>query len=174
MASVSQVQAYLAYWFQLGKPIIFHKSQTQCLPSPIFQGNQFSEAFQECWQQVAQDTSDCHLQGTDQTIADLLAGEWDITECARCEMPVPMPVRLVDSSACPCNDMPTWPNDEIPQPRMGVDNGHHLQGIRDRLLGASGERDRLQSVYEDSPNLPQPVDEQPQTPHQEATRATGS
>ena len=173
MASVSQVKSYLAYWFQLGKPIVFQKSQAQCLPSPVFQGSQFSPAFEQCWQQVIQDVTDCHLQGTDQTIADLLAGEWDITACARCDMPVPMPVRIVETSACPCADLPTWPNDEVPQPRMGVSNTTHLQNIYQRL-GASAERARLKYAYEHSPNLPQPATARTASDDQEATKLAGS
>ena len=174
MASVSQVQAYLAYWFQLGKPVVFHKSQAQCLPSPVFQGSQFSPAFDQCWQRISQHPADCHLQGTDQTIAELLAGEWDITECARCEMPIPMSVQIVETSTCPCNDLPTWPNDEVPKPRMGVNDNNHLQGIRKRLLASSAKRDRLQSTYEHSPNLPQPAIDNSESTTQEATRAAGS
>ncbi len=174
MASVSQVQSYLAYWFQLGKPIIFHKSQTQCLPSPVFQGSQFSLAFTQCWQQVSQDTADCYLLGTDQTIEDLLAGEWDITECARCDMPIPMPVRIMDTSACPCADLPTWPNDEVPQPRMGINDTNHLQNIQQRLLASAAERDRLKSTYEQSPNLPQSQTDTIPSDDQEATKFAGS
>ncbi|MEL6380928.1 MAG: hypothetical protein AAFQ89_00345 [Cyanobacteria bacterium J06626_18] len=173
MASVSQVKSYLAYWFQLGKPVIFHKSQTQCLPSPLFQGNQFSPAFEQCWQQVAQNTADCYLLGTEQTIAELLDGEWDITACARCNMPVPMPVRIVDTSACPCADLPTWPNDEMPQPRMGVSNTSHLQNIHQRLVASAGDRDRLQSTYEHSPTLPQPATAKTPSDSQDATSAAG-
>lgn len=174
MASVSQVQSYLAYWFQLGKPIVFHQSQAQCLPSPVFQGSQFSSAFEQCWQQVAQDTANCYLLGTDQTIAELLAGDWDITACARCDMPVPMPVRMMNTSACPCADLPTWPNDEMPQPRMGVSNTNYLQNIHQRLVASAGDRDRLQSTYKHSPNLPQSEAERTLPDSQDATRVAGS
>lgn len=133
MASVSQVQAYLAYWFQLGKPVVFNNGKSECLPVPIFQGNQFSQNFEQCWQQVMQAPAKCHLQGTDQTVEDLLATEWEVVACARCEMPVPMQVRMVNSSVCPCSDLPSWPNDELPQPRMGVDSQDRLKSMRDRL-----------------------------------------
>lgn len=156
MASVDQVRTYLAYWFQLGKPVIFHRQQIECLPDPIFQNNQFSIAFEQCWQRIEKDTADCHLRGTDQTVADLLAADWDIIGCARCEMPIPMPINAVSDGPCPCYDLPSWPNDEIPQPRMAVDTHHHLGCLRDRLYNTGAERDRLQSVYANSPDLPNP------------------
>ena len=174
MASVSQVRTYLAYWFQLGKPVVFNRSQTQCLPHPIFQGNRLSPAFEQCWQTITQNTADCYLQGTDQTVADLLAAEWEITECARCSMPIPMPVSIVNASACPCNDLPNWPNDEIPQPRMGVSDESCLQDIRKRLSIAGASRDRLQSTYERSPGLPQKTTDKTQSTTQDATKAAGS
>ena len=174
MASVSQVRTYLAYWFQLGKPVVFNRSQTQCLPYPIFQGTCLSPAFEQCWQKITRNTADCYLQGTDQTIADLLATEWEITECARCSMPVPMPVCIINSSACPCNDLPNWPNDEIPQPRMGVSNESRLEDIRKRLSIAEATRDRLQFTYELSPGLPSQTPAKPQPDTQDTTKAAGS
>lgn len=154
MASVSQVRAYLAYWFQLGKPIIFHKSQTQCLPTPIFQGNRFSPAFEQCWQRVTADASDSHLLGTDQTIAQLLETDWEIADCARCSMPVPLPVNGIAISNCPCADLPLWPNNEIPQPRLPVESNDRLGTIRDRLSASEILRDRLHTTYRQSPGLP--------------------
>ncbi|MBE7381885.1 MAG: hypothetical protein F6J95_010795 [Leptolyngbya sp. SIO1E4] len=154
MASVSQVRAYLAYWFQLGKPIVFQKEQNECLPCPIFQGDRFSQAFETCWQRIVQNASDCYLQGTDQTAADLLTENWEITGCARCTMPVPMPVNVVAPTACPCHDLPLWPNNEVPQPRMRINGNNHLEGICDRLSASSVERDRLRSAYLQSPDLP--------------------
>ncbi|MEM0980783.1 MAG: hypothetical protein AAGH78_10970 [Cyanobacteria bacterium P01_H01_bin.58] len=158
MASVNEVRTYLAYWFQLGKPVIFHRQQSECLPNPIFQGNRFSTAFEQCWQRILNDAANCHLRGTNQTVADLLAADWDIVGCARCDMPIPMPIDAVSGSPCPCYDLPSWPNDEMPQPRMAVDTHNHLSRLRDRLTNSVTERDRLRSAYAQSPNLPQSND----------------
>lgn len=174
MASVSQVRSYLAHWFQLGKPVVFQKGQTQCLPSPIFQGKDFSTAFEACWQKIVQNPADCYLQGTEQTLADLLAENWEITECARCTMPIPMPVDAVAASACPCNDLPLWPNNEIPQPRLGVCATSYLEAIRDRLSASAQNSDRLQTTYDQSPGFPQPSTQNLQSDDQDATRAAGS
>ena len=147
MASVQKVQSYLAYWFQLGKPVVFPHSQTQCLPSPIFQGSQLSGAFQHCWQTILQNSADSFLRGTDESIADLLSDEWDIVDCARCVMPLPMLVHGIKSSPCPCGDLDSWPNSEVPQPRAGVCSSQQLDDIRQRL------GDRLPDRLRQSPEL---------------------
>lgn len=163
MASVQKVQSYLAYWFQLGKPLIFEKTQTECLPQPIFQGNQLSEAFEQCWQKVSQHPAKCHLRGTDESIADLLSDEWEIVGCARCPMPFPALVRGIKVSPCPCADLPSWPNDEIPQPRSAVNDTGRLANLRQRLDNRLQEdRDRLQNLYRQSPTFPQVKRVQPQ------------
>lgn len=155
MASVSKVQAYLSYWFQLGKPVIFEKDQAECLPTSIFQGTEYSQAFQRCWQKIMQQPAHCFLRGTDESIAKLLSDEWEIVGCSRCPMPLPMPVRGIKLSPCPCADLPTWPNEEVPQPRVAIHNSDHLDDIRQRLSDRDqANRDRLQCTYLHSPNLP--------------------
>jgi len=135
MASEQQVRQYLAYWFQLGKGVVIRGGQKTLLPRPVIQGNQYSPEFESTWQQViSKDAGDCHLEGTQQTIAALLTPGWEVQPCARCAMPVPLrnpglPVVL----ECPCADIPDWPNTEIPQPRDPVDTQIQLNRIRDRL-----------------------------------------
>ncbi|WP_008314256.1 hypothetical protein [Leptolyngbya sp. PCC 6406] len=140
MATTTHVRAYLAYWFQLGQPLVFERSNRHCLPIPIFDGGQYSADFETCWQQVeACGGEDCHLLGTDQSIAELLSGEWDIEPCARCTLPVPLPVRTATLPLCPCSDLPQWPNDEMPIPRAAVDSQQRLTSIRDRLYAPSAQ-----------------------------------
>jgi len=159
MASVQKVQSYLSYWFQLGKPVVFEKSGDKCLPSPIFQGNRYSRSFEQCWQKIMQNPSQCFLSGTNESIADLMSDDYEIVGCARCPMPLPMPVRGIKLSPCPCADLPSWPNSDIPQPRDGVCSFEQLQNIHQRLDGAETERDRLQAAYSKSPTLPSSEDE---------------
>ncbi len=163
MASVQKVQAYLAYWFQLGKPVVFQNGQTQCLPSPVFQANHYSLSFQQCWRRIVDNPKQCYLSGTDESIADLLSDEWEIVGCARCPMPIPMPVRGIKLSPCPCTDLSSWPNDQIPAPRIGVNTQAHLQEIRQRLEAADQTmRDRLLFAYHHSPGLPKAASEKPE------------
>lgn len=52
MTSEARVKQYLAYWFQLGKKVVFSKSGETVLPEPIFSGNRYSQAFEDCWQRI--------------------------------------------------------------------------------------------------------------------------
>lgn len=133
MASQQDVQKYLAYWFQLGKSIVVNNQQPQ-LPAPIFHGNDYSPAFKTCWHAImAHNGEDSYLEGTDQTIAELLQPAWEFSDCARCEMPIPMRVVGYEETICPCNDLLTWPNQDIPTPRSPVDTQGHLISIQKRL-----------------------------------------
>lgn len=135
MASEQQVRQYLAYWFQLGKGVVVQGGRRVLLPNPVIVGNRYSNEFEECWRYlISQQSGDCYLQGTSQTVAELLSPAWDINPCARCSMPIPfrrpgLPADL----ECPCSDLPTWPNSEVPSPRAPVDSQNRLSGIRDRL-----------------------------------------
>lgn len=159
MASQDCIREYLAYWFQLGKAVWVEKSQTRCQPTPIFQGNRYSDQFEACWQLImAANGEDCYLEGTDETIADLLGPQWEITACARCEMPVPMSTagRPPQSSACPCADLSSWPNNDIPKPRSAVDTDSRLGSIRDRLNQLRGLSDHLQEDMQSGEAAPSP------------------
>lgn len=154
MASVQKVQSYLAYWFQLGKPVLLQHRNAQCLPAPVFQGAELSPDFQACWQQITEHPEQSFLKGTDESIAELLSDEWDVEGCARCTMPIPMPVRGIKLSPCPCADLPSWPNEAVPSPRAAVSTSTHLDSLRKRLdEPSSGERDRLQTMFSNSPTL---------------------
>ncbi|MGL5083410.1 MAG: hypothetical protein ACRC8A_18170 [Microcoleaceae cyanobacterium] len=134
MASHHQVQHYLAHWFQLGKRVVLHNGAEFRQPQPVIEGDRYSRAFEECWQELlASSSGDCYLEGTTQTIAELLTLSWDIETCSRCAMPVPMPVHGLPSPCCPCADLPTWPNLEMPQPRLPVNTQTYLQNLCHRL-----------------------------------------
>jgi hypothetical protein len=145
MASPDEVKQYLAYWFQLGKPVkIRHAQDDTLLPRPVLQGDRYSPEFEACWQYVSNHAKDCHLDGTDQTIAQLLSSAWDIHPCARCQMPVPLLDVGAITPACPCADLDFWPDSERPQPRGPVSSHNQLIQIRDRLLKA-GRRAKASS-----------------------------
>jgi hypothetical protein len=136
MASDTNVQQYIAHWFQLGKGI--HTRQGQVLkPKRVFYGDKYTPEFQACWQRIVQD-SECYLEGTEQTIAQLLSGRWAIDDCARCSMPIPnMVAGLVGQQGCPCADMPNWPSDAVPMPRSPLAVSAKTQEIRQRLASAA-------------------------------------
>ncbi|GAP95887.1 hypothetical protein NIES2104_24130 [Leptolyngbya sp. NIES-2104] len=138
MASEQQVRQYLAYWFQLGKRLMTHNGKQAIKLNSVIAGDRYSDEFEACWNLVrSPDSGDCYIEGTTQTIQELLSPEWEINPCARCEMPVPMRSVGMPPSECPCSDLPSWPNSEMPQPRSPVSTPNSLQKIRDRLSRSS-------------------------------------
>lgn len=139
MASQEKVKQYLAYWFQLGKKVLLDNGQEAILPALIFEGDRYSREFESCWQRIlASKAGSCYLEGTEQSIHQLLSPAWDINPCARCGMPVPTIEFGIPSPICPCHDLPSWPNSDLPSPRSPVDSLAHLNKIRERL-GRSSE-----------------------------------
>jgi len=138
MASEQEVKRYLAYWFQLGKKVVIRNGESALLPQPIFTGDRYSDEFERIWKQVVSPASgDCYLEGTQQTIAELLTPQWTVSPCVRCDMPVPVKTVGMPPELCPCNDLPSWPNTELPAPRDSVSTQDRLSAIRDRLSKAS-------------------------------------
>ncbi|MGF1535282.1 MAG: hypothetical protein ACFB4J_02185 [Elainellaceae cyanobacterium] len=132
MATEKDVRKYLAYWFQAGKSVISPQGKSR-RPEPVISGDRYSAAFEDLWQTVLAQKTAYYLAGTDQTIADLLGESWEIAACARCEMPIPMASVGTGALTCPCNDLPTWPNFELPQPRSPISSTDRLNQLRDRL-----------------------------------------
>jgi hypothetical protein len=133
MASSQQVRQYIAYWFQLGKGVVLENGRRTVLPRPVLAGSTYSDAFEKCWQEILAAGGNGYLEGTQPLIAELLTPAWDIDPCARCAMPVPIKTLGLTSLECPCIDIPTWPNTDIPQPRAPVETQRRLAQIRDRL-----------------------------------------
>ena len=140
MASENQVREYIAYWFQLGKKVLIRNGSEALLPKSVNAGDRYSQEFEDCWQKIiSPDSGDCYLQGTNETIAQLLTPAWEISPCARCAMPVVFQQTGMPPECCPCDDLPNWPDTEMPQPRSPVSSQSQLSGIRDRLKRSSGE-----------------------------------
>jgi hypothetical protein len=134
MASTTEVRTYLAYWFQLGKKLVWCNGAETLLPKTILQGDRFSDQFEACWQKIISiGGKDCYLEGSQETIEQLLSSGWDINDCARCDMPVAIVSSGIQSLDCMCSDLDNWPNNELPKPRSPVNNQLQLNKIRDRL-----------------------------------------
>lgn len=136
MASQQQVKKYLAHWFQLGKPVRFSRGDEARLPQSILSGDRYSPEFERCWEEIlSRESGSCYLEGTDYAIDELLSDAWQISECCRCAMPVPLPVRQASTETllCPCADLDNWPDLDLPAPRTPIDSRAHLQRIRDRV-----------------------------------------
>lgn len=140
MASYRLVKQYLAYWLQLGKKVVIRNGDRYLLPKPLFEGDRYSQEFEKCWQEIlSPESGDCYLEGTDVSINELLSSHWEIEECARCSMPVPSPTRGMPPSCCPCFDLPTWPNSDMPQPRLPANSRQHLNDLCNRLIKRNPE-----------------------------------
>ncbi|RCJ32999.1 hypothetical protein A6769_26575 [Nostoc punctiforme NIES-2108] len=135
MATKQEVRGYLAYWFQLGKKVITGNGEASFLPQSVLDGDHYSEEFEECWQKITSpESGDCYLEGTHETITELLTPAWDMLPCSRCSMPVAARNVGMPALLCPCNDLPNWPNTELPAPREPIKTQDQLQTIRDRLV----------------------------------------
>jgi hypothetical protein len=138
MASSNDVKKYLAYWFQLGKAVLSDSGRVRYQPKLVIQGDRFSPEFEDIWATILANKDErLYLEGTDQTFAELLSPAWEISDCARCDMPVPMPVIELLPHPCPCNDLPTWPNEEAPKPRLPINSNQRLQEMNERLQARS-------------------------------------
>lgn len=140
MAVEQQVKHYLAYWFLLGKKVLIPRSQSAICPRWVFEGERYSSEFEHCWQIITDTPNhDSYLEGTDQTIQDLLSEKWEIIDCAKCQMPIPMITLGIQGTGCPCCDLEGWPNTELPKPKAPTNSQSHLHRIREKLNRLSTE-----------------------------------
>ncbi|MBW4431460.1 MAG: hypothetical protein KME28_06940 [Pelatocladus maniniholoensis HA4357-MV3] len=138
MASQNEVKKYLAYWLQLGKKIIINDGAESLLPKSVIVGDRYSDEFEECWQKIiSEEAGDCYLEGTTETIGELLTSTWEMYPCSRCTMPIPLRTIGMPAELCPCNDLSDWPNTEVPLPRDPVNSQIQLKLIRDRIAKIS-------------------------------------
>ena len=134
MASPQDVKRYVAHWMQLGKPVLSHNGDRVHLPQPVFTGDRYSPAFEQCWQLItAPESGDCYLKGTEQTIAMLLSESWELQPCARCILLIPLAIASYGEPICPCFDLCNWPNLDMPLPRDPVSTDVYLQKLHHRL-----------------------------------------
>ena len=138
MASHRQVRTYLACWFQLNRGVILHDTGDRLCPQPVIQQSNYSPAFEACWTQVLQRKGqNCYLEGTNQTLAELMTESWELMSCPRCTLPIPVPNCPVIRLECPCSELHTWPNTQLPLPRVPFNSQHALGHICDRVTIAS-------------------------------------
>lgn len=144
MATEAKIKQFLAYWFQLGKGVIIKNGQELLRPQTVIKGDSYSQEFEECWQQVTSPSAgDCYLEGTKETIAELLTSEWEILACSRCEMPVPLRSRGMPPECCPCFDLPNWPDYDKPQPRSPVNSKSYLSNLCQQLTARASDEEEI-------------------------------
>ena len=135
MATHQEIRQYLTHWFQLGKPLILNG--TPHTITPTLNTDRPSPEFETLWQQILKTPHLAHLEGSEIDLAQLLSGTWDIIDCARCEMPIPLKIAGIIDNHCICQDMTTWPNNDTLQPHSPIDTTDKLQQLRDRLIPSS-------------------------------------
>lgn len=147
MASLQQLQQYLALWFQVGQGVVVNTNgQTYC-PQPVLSQGKYSPEFQQCWQQLEQfGLENCYLDGTVLSLEELLNPTWEITACARCLMPIALPIGKLPNLACPCSDSPSWPNFDLPIPHALEGANAPLQRICDRIAAGDRRRELTQGI----------------------------
>lgn len=137
MALPNEVKTYLSYWFQLGRGVRMPPRDGVVKPQAVLADGRYSSEFEALWQQLMQPkvAASSYLEGTEQTIAQLLAPDWDIQDCARCSLPIPMKVQGFGPQGCPCDDRGgAGPNLELMPPRAPIDSQAALRRLCERLL----------------------------------------
>jgi hypothetical protein len=136
MALPTQVKTYLSYWFQLGRGVRMPLAAGPVKPAAVLADGGYSTEFEALWHQLTQPqmAASSYLDGTEQTIAQLLETTWEIQDCARCNLPIPMKVAGLPSQSCPCDALKILPDiAEIP-PRAPIDSQATLRRLCERLL----------------------------------------
>ncbi len=135
MALRSHVKTYLAYWFQLGRGLRMPPDDRLVKFRTILADGHYSREFEAIWQQLTDPwiASHSYLDGTEQTISQLLEPSWEINDCARCGLPIPMQDRGLPCLSCPCSDLEDIPDIESLPPREPIDSQVILKQLCRRL-----------------------------------------
>ena len=155
MASRTLVKNYIAQWMQMGKSISLSTQGKQVSIYKIINGEEYSSLFNKLWDEISTTKADeAYLDGTDQTIDDLLSDRWEIIGCARCSLLVPsldlgprVPV------CCPCDDLPTHPNLDLVAPHVPVKLSTAINELCDRLISKNDPQEDRQEPQESSSNV---------------------
>ena len=129
MATSTEIKGFLARWLQLGKSIEPVGEGQPFKPNRVLSLQGYSREFEDWWDEFQGNSSQWVLSGSPNPLSELFRPEWEISSCARCDMPIPLRVAGVNDTSCPCNDLPTWPNLELPHPHTPGDTEHKLRQI---------------------------------------------
>jgi hypothetical protein len=136
MASINHIKTYLAYWFQLGRGLWMPGHDELVCPVTVLGDGAYSADFESLWTEleIPYIAAQSYLEGTEQTIAELLSPIWEVSPCARCGLPIPLKTAgLQPVQTCPCADMKNLPNLELLPPREPISHQAVLHNICDRL-----------------------------------------
>jgi hypothetical protein len=135
MATHQEIRHYLTHWFQLGKRIIINSTPRTI--APTLNTDRPSAEFETLWQEILANPHLAYLEDSEIDLAQLLTGTWEIIDCARCEMPVPLKIAGIIDNHCICQNMDTWPNSDTLEPHNPINTTQQLQQLRQRLTSSS-------------------------------------
>jgi hypothetical protein len=72
-------------------------------------------------------------------------------------MPIPMTIGSMESKTCPCINLSSWPNLDLPLPRSPVDNQSILSTIKQRLIQTSDKPIPVEVAILEPGETPPPV-----------------
>jgi hypothetical protein len=135
MSNYDAVKQYFAQWLQMGKRVFVEKQNNFVAINRVIKGESYSDEFEHLWAEISDPGSgDVYLEGTNETVQELLGPKWETIGCARCDMLVPcLSAGPRDIPVCPCHDLGCFPNlDSIPA-RAPVITNKYLSNIITRL-----------------------------------------
>ena len=133
MATSQEIKGFIAQWLQLGKSVEHVDGEKQFKPPRVLGYQGYSQEFEDWWTCFEADAHHWTLSGMNQPLSELYSPNFEISACARCDMPIPLSMSVVKDISCPCHDLPTWPNTDLPQPRTPKDSTSKLRQIYSRL-----------------------------------------
>ncbi|NKB18516.1 MAG: hypothetical protein HC770_11595 [Pseudanabaena sp. CRU_2_10] len=118
----------------MGKKVFIQSQNKLVGVKCVVRGESYTNEFEQLWAEISDPRSgDVYLDGTDESIQELLSPKWEVVSCARCEMPIPIGMGPQAAQICPCNNFGCYPNLEAIAPREPVITAKHLSSIMSRL-----------------------------------------
>lgn len=142
ISNYDAVKRYFAMWLQMGKKVFIENQNKLLGMNCVVRGESYTNKFEQLWSEISDPRlGDVYLEGTDESVQELLSPKWEVIACARCAMPVPVGMGPQVAQVCPCDDLGVSPNLEAIAPREPVITAKHLSSIMSRLQqGASSDR----------------------------------
>jgi len=94
----SLLMNYVAYYLSRGKAVLSPMSGSLAFNGKVYNYQGYNEDFQYFWQQLQQrrDFRELYLEGDSYCFGEFLASSCTVSECARCQLPIPMSAGHVD------------------------------------------------------------------------------
>jgi len=85
------LMSYVAYYVSRGKTVISPLTGLVCFTGTVYNYQGYHINFQSFWQQLQQrnDWNELYIEGDNCCFREFLNGSYTVTECARCNLPIP-------------------------------------------------------------------------------------